>query len=931
VGTAGGADTDSRPLVGRERELAAIESVLDAARSGAGELLLIEGPAGIGKTSLLGEARRAAAPDMLVLRGVGTAFEREYPFGVVKQALAALVRSADDRRRLFTGAARLAEPALLDLEEEVDASPFGILNGLYWLVATLAAERPVLLTIDDAHWADEPSLRFAGFLARRLDSIGLALMVGARTAADFSATPALAEVRDHARAHGGRVEPRALDEAGVAELVADVADGPVEAAFTAACHRATGGNPFLLDELLRALDEAGSGFSAADAQRVGDLSVPGVTRSVNATLDRLGPDASAVARAAAVLGEAAALDLVGELAEIDPAKAAAAASRLAGAGILERGPELRFRHPILAGAVRDGISDLPDGHARAAELLRARGAPAERVALQLLHVLPAADVRVVGELRLAAHHARERGAPATAAMLLERALAEPPPAQDRVEILLELGRAEVDEGRLEAATDRFLEAYGSTGDPLVRGRAAALMAMSVPGDLESRLRVVEFVREAYDEVAPIDQELALRLRSIFVLEGPPVDDAGPPGATVAEAVYLGTLIFNRMDASARAADIADLAERGARQADALLEEGGIALSFTGIVLGLRWAHRLAEAEQLLDRSIAAARRRGSTSDFAMAMTLRANVHRAAGRLRDAEADARSALPAILDDRWAFARGIQPLVGSLLEQGRTDEALEELAAVVGETTTLPDSPPMLPVVLIRMTLNAARREHGRALADWQEAVRRAERYRGVNAGWIEDLVVAADIHHALGDEGSARATAHQALEIAQRWDTPGAIGQALHAQARVGAVDDPAETLEAAVTLLAESPLRLDHAKALVGLGGLLRRQGRRSDSRAPLREGYQLAVGCGADGLAESARAELRASGVRVRRAPQSGVDALTPSEQRIAGMAAGGLSNAEIAQELFLTVKTVEMHLTQVYRKLDIRGRRQLEGALQV
>jgi hypothetical protein len=106
---AGGGDTDSRPLVGRERELAAIDSVLGTARSGAGELLLIEGPAGIGKTSLLGEARRAAAPDMLVLRGVGTAFEREYPGGGGRQPL------RDPRA---------------SIQEEVDASPFGILNGL---------------------------------------------------------------------------------------------------------------------------------------------------------------------------------------------------------------------------------------------------------------------------------------------------------------------------------------------------------------------------------------------------------------------------------------------------------------------------------------------------------------------------------------------------------------------------------------------------------------------------------------------------------------------------------------------------------------------------------------------------------------------------------------------------------------------------------
>ena len=237
--------------------------------------------------------------------------------------------------------------------------------------------------------------------------------------------------------------------------------------------------------------------------------------------------------------------------------------------------------------------------------------------------------------------------------------------------------------------------------------------------------------------------------------------------------------------------------------------------------------------------------------------------------------------------------------------------------------------MIPVVLARTAVLAARREHERALATWHDANGRAERLRGVNAAWIEDLAVITDVHHALGDPGSARATAGHARELAERWGTPGAIGQALHAQARVGAPGDAEETLEAAAALLAESPARLEHARALVTLGGALRRRGRRTDSRKPLRQGYELALSCGAEALAESARAELRASGVRVPREPRSGIDALTASERRITDMAAAGLSNADIAQELFLTVKTVEMHLTHAYRKLGVRGRAALARSL--
>jgi DNA-binding CsgD family transcriptional regulator len=239
--------------------------------------------------------------------------------------------------------------------------------------------------------------------------------------------------------------------------------------------------------------------------------------------------------------------------------------------------------------------------------------------------------------------------------------------------------------------------------------------------------------------------------------------------------------------------------------------------------------------------------------------------------------------------------------------------------------IPDAPPMTPILLARMSVRAARREHAAALADWNEALRRSP--RGANAGWIEDCAVAVDLHLAAGDRAGAGEVAAQAVTIAEAWGTPGARGQALHAQARVAGGD--IGMLREAVELLAESPARLEEARARLSLGGALRRAGHRVDSREPLREGFRLAVECGAEGLAEAARSELRASGIRLRRAPATGVDELTPSERRIAEMARSGLSNPEIAQELFLTVKTIEMHLTRTYRKLGIRGRAELAAAL--
>jgi DNA-binding CsgD family transcriptional regulator len=909
-------------LVERDQELAALERLLADARSGNGSALLVEGSAGIGKTSLLAAARRRASEsEMRVLHGRGTELEREYPLGVARQCLEPAIRPDADRERLLQGAARLAGPVLLDVPEMLEATPIGILHGLYWLVANLADEAPVLLVVDDAHWADEPSLRFLAYVARRVESLPVALLIAARP----SEEGALAAIGDEAATT--RIEPPALGLDGVGRFLRE--HGPVDGAFARACHDATGGNPFLLGELVRALRADGVPFTAAAAERVTEVTPPTVSRAVAATLARLGAEATALAGAAAVLGKGIALDAAAELAELPVERAAAAATELVRSGLLADATPMRFRHPLLTAAVLAGLSTYDRGaaHTRAADLLRARGAAPERVALQVLHAQPAGDAGVVSELRLAAGHASERGAPATAAALLARAMAEPPEPALLGEVLFELGRAELATGAPDA-TEHLAEVQRCAADPATRGRALVLLAQSVPAEIAVRDQLIRLAAEALPEAERRDPDIAWRLRAVLALEGGVEAEATPTGCTLGEAVFLGHLVFGRMRPGATAAEIAGIARDAARQIDGLLDDGAASLAFTGTVLGLRWADRLDEAERLLDRALTVARRRGSTIDFASAMTLRATVRRRAGRLRDAEADARVALAAALGPEWSFARGVAPLVGSLLDQGRDGEAADELAGVVTGEEVI-DAPPMIPVLLTRMCVRAAQGDHAGALADWDEAVRRADRGRGVNAGWIEDLVVVAGVHQARGDRSAAEAAAAQTLELARCWDTPGAIGQALHTQALVEGPDASHDMLRSAVELLERSPARLEEARARVTLGAALRRQGQRVESRVLLRAGYELARRCGADALAESARAELRASGIRLQREPQSGADSLTPSERRIAEMAAEGLSNAEIAQELFLTVKTIEMHLTRAYRKLDVRRRAQLAKAL--
>jgi DNA-binding CsgD family transcriptional regulator len=182
---------------------------------------------------------------------------------------------------------------------------------------------------------------------------------------------------------------------------------------------------------------------------------------------------------------------------------------------------------------------------------------------------------------------------------------------------------------------------------------------------------------------------------------------------------------------------------------------------------------------------------------------------------------------------------------------------------------------------------------------------------------------------LGRRGEARELAAEEARRAESFGAPRAIGIARRAQALVGPRSERPEQLEAALAVLAPAQAGLEQARVLVDLGATLRSAGQRSAAREPLLEALTLAVRGGARALERRARAELAAIGVRPRTAGRSGVDALTPSERRVAELAAAGGTNPEIAQTLFVTEKTVETHLGRAFRKLDISSRRQLPDVL--
>jgi hypothetical protein len=410
-------------LLERDGELERIGRRLRRAREGRGGALVLEGPAGIGKTVMLGAARDVAEGEgFRVLRARGAELEREFAFGVVRQLVEPLLAEASDAERasLLEGPPGVAA-ALLGLPrahgglgEPAAVAPdpsFAVLHGLYWLFANLAAERPTALVVDDAHWVDSGSLRFLAFLLPRLEELRAAVLLAARPAEAGAGSEGelLAILAMDPANEVLRLAPLSTDA--VARLVAAGLGSEPEPEFASACRDATGGTPFLVRTLVTALVEERVAPVAASAPRVHGLATATVGRWAVLQLRRLGPDAARLARAVSVLECAEPAEAAG-LAGLAPGDAAEATELLVRAGVLEERP-LAFAHPMLRAGVYGEIAatDRAEAHATAARLLAEGHAGEARVAEHLLLSAPAGDAWVVEQLRRAARVAVAAGAP----------------------------------------------------------------------------------------------------------------------------------------------------------------------------------------------------------------------------------------------------------------------------------------------------------------------------------------------------------------------------------------------------------------------------------------------------------------------------------------------------------------------------------------
>jgi len=814
------------PLLERDAELAVIAARLTAACEGAGCLLMVEGPAGIGKTQLVRAACDGArAHDMTVLTARAGELERGLPYGVVRGLFEKLVvrAPAAERDALLADAAGLAAPVLGVAVGEggliPDSAAFAGLHGLYWLAANLTERAPLLLAVDDAHWADEASLRYLIYLLRRIGALPILLVVAARPAEPGAEEALLEPLRNDPLTRV--LHPAPLSEAAASLIVRAAFSPRADAELCRACQGATGGNPLLLRMLSHALRAEGVDPTAQGGGRVAELAPQVIAGLVLPRLRRLPAEVERFASAVAVLGNRVELRHAAALAEIETGPATRAADALTAAGILARGRPIEFVHPTVRRAVYES---LPAGqrhraHRQAAAILDREGVPADRTAAHLVVAERMGDDWVVEILRAAAREALARGAVDEAARYLRRALEEPPHPAVRAEVLFELGSVEA-RVSIHESCNHLRQAIELAVDVRTRAEIALELAraMGVARDTSGALAVLD---RAVTEVGDTDAALRVRLEAEFVNVARRypatreqasrrlqlLSDQAQP-SSLAGCVLLANLAAHALESEGAAEEATRLADAALREDHLLVaEELDVALLATSVLMS---TDRLDTAWRTWNAAVERARRRGSITGFAAAATVRACLAYRCGQLMEAEADARLADDVHREYRLDGLRrySLAFLVGALVERGEVQAA----ADLLDEST----APVNLSLLLdSRGRLRCAQGRFAEAVEDFlacgKRLTDRGTRHPGM-VPWQSNSALALQ---RLNQPLDAQRLADQELDLARRLGVARALGIALRAAGLVGGGPAGLAMLDEAASVLARSSARLEHARALV--------------------------------------------------------------------------------------------------------------------
>jgi DNA-binding CsgD family transcriptional regulator len=890
-------------LRGRERETAALAETLERARGGAGGALVVRGEAGVGKTALL-EWALERADGFRVLRTTGAEFEMELAFAGLHALCAPLLGG----REQLPAPQRQALEAAFGLRSGGSPDPLRAGMAVLTLLSDAAGDQPVVCVVDDAQWLDRASAQALAFAARRIGSDPVALLFGVRESpmrSELAALPALPVegLSDtDARALLLSVLHARLDEQVIEQIVAEAR-----------------GNPLALRELALGAGpgQLAGGFAVSLSERPADNLFHGRLRD-------LPPDTRLLMLLAAAepLGDPALLWRASEQLRLTPVAAAPAEE----AGLLEVGSRVRFRHPLVRSAVYRPSSseDRRRVHAALAEVTDERTDP-DRRAWHRAHAAAGPDEEVAAELVRSAERARARGGMAAAAAFLARAVELTPEPDERIDRALIAAEARLHAGEPDSARELLQGAEPDTLDPL---RAAQV----------ERLRgQIAFNVQRGMDAPPLLRSAAQRLEAL---------DARMARDAHLDALFAAVVVGSNSEEIGEAATVARSAPPAPDPptvADRLLD--GLALLLTGDrpsgTATLKRALTVSPAETLnsppqivtlvclelwdleayiaiLSRQIDRARADGALAALPQTLGPLTSPLLLKGRVRAAEAMLNEA------EELAEATGmptVYPRVHLAALRGNAKEARGLFDAVVADATARGET------MLVSYTRFAEALLHN-GLGDYAAALAVAQEpsaWAPMAWGKVQRELVEAAIH--AGERGIAEEAFGVLREGTQLAGTDWGLGVEASSAALLAEGMDADALHRTAIEHLERGDVGTELARARLLYGEWLRREGRRLDAREQLRDAYDRFSAMGAEGFAERALRELRATGERARRRSPETVDQLTPQELHIARLVGAGATSKEVAAELFLSRRTIDAHLRNIFRKLDITSRRQLRG----
>ncbi|MEU0841876.1 AAA family ATPase [Streptomyces sp. NPDC005962] len=909
-------------LLGRECEVSALEGALASAASGMGVSLLLEGDIGTGKSLMLRTALKfARGKDFEVISARARQPERALPGGVLhhlRDQLLSLVGGLGSRPGVPASAA----------------------VATHRLVVALTDRTPLLVCVDDLQWTDPESLHWLGHLMARLEGLPIVLLcalgrdyVHLRDAEQRSL--GTATLTDAVSGFHQRFLLQGLNADCVGYLLARTFGEPVSTDIARACRAATGGNPLLVQSLQRELRRSDTGLAELSAERVADIGSVEVAETLAARLEPWFPGVGRVLEIVAVMSPVRHCAVVAPLIGVTSEEAADMLYTFLRCGILVKtAAGIGFSQPMIRASFLVAMppSERARLHAETAKALHAEAAPCDEVIAHLVVAAPIGEPWACQLLINAADSALADGDLNKARTCLERALDECGPAEQAV-LLRRLGHVVLidDPDAAIASLRGSLRLLEGTGEARVLVLLDLLQAILLTGDIAEASRVAEGALTEFEHRgADVESRRAIGAAAgvLALMHGgggvrpvPPEVRTGAtaPWVTRLEAAWWALSAQWRGTGRTEAVRWARL---GLGQTSGQVHVH--VLPRLWLVLALFCAGEQTEAVEKCRTIVDQATAAGSSTMAALARSVLAECAFRAGRIEEAAEEARKALEHGRGRAWlGSAQARCWLGGILLESGDVGQA-QELLVEDRTVSTTPDV--LIPTLLFhrgRLQIEVGWTAAG--LADLEECGRLLAQRGCLNPAVFPWRSEAALAHARLGDPAAADRLAREELDLAREWGAPTSIGVALRALGLLARGDQRTALLEEAVGVLREADAPLEEARAVRDLGRELLRTGKARQARTELRAALRLAQKCGAEGLVGTLGQDLAEAGARPRRGTEIGPASLTPAERRTALLAARGLTNREIANRLYVTRRTVEMHLSRVYRKLSISDRRDL------